>query len=315
VKHMLEFEKPIFELKEKIDELKDMARESELDLEQDIQQLESRLINLESDIYQHLSAWDRVQIARHPDRPTTLDYIDYLFTDFIELHGDRLFRDDPAMITGIAKYKDQPITVIGHQRGKNTKENIHRNFASAHPEGYRKALRQMHLAEKFNRPIITLIDTKGAHPGKGAEERGQGEAIARNLKSMAQLKVPSISIVIGEGGSGGALGIGLTDKIYMLENSIYSVISPEGAASILWKDATKAKEAAKSLKLNAQELKRLEIIDDIIPEPRGGAHRDFSMQAASIDVYLSKSFKYLQSLSTEQLLENRWNKYKDIGGF
>lgn len=312
---MLEFEKPIFELKEKIDELKDMARESELDLEQDIQQLESRLINLESDIYQHLSAWDRVQIARHPDRPTTLDYIDYLFTDFIELHGDRLFRDDPAMITGIAKYKDQPITVIGHQRGKNTKENIHRNFASAHPEGYRKALRQMHLAEKFNRPIITLIDTKGAHPGKGAEERGQGEAIARNLKSMAQLKVPSISIVIGEGGSGGALGIGLTDKIYMLENSIYSVISPEGAASILWKDATKAKEAAKSLKLNAQELKRLEIIDDIIPEPRGGAHRDFSMQAASIDVYLSKSFKYLQSLSTEQLLENRWNKYKDIGGF
>lgn len=315
MKHMLEFEKPIFELKEKIDELKDMARESELDLEQDIQQLESRLINLESDIYQHLSAWDRVQIARHPDRPTTLDYIDYLFTDFIELHGDRLFRDDPAMITGIAKYKDQPITVIGHQRGKNTKENIHRNFASAHPEGYRKALRQMHLAEKFNRPIITLIDTKGAHPGKGAEERGQGEAIARNLKSMAQLKVPSISIVIGEGGSGGALGIGLTDKIYMLENSIYSVISPEGAASILWKDATKAKEAAKSLKLNAQELKRLEIIDDIIPEPRGGAHRDFSMQAASIDVYLSKSFKYLQSLSTEQLLENRWNKYKDIGGF
>src|SRR5690625_116993 len=312
---MLEFEKPIFELKEKIDELKDMARESELDLEQDIQQLESRLINLESDIYQHLSAWDRVQIARHPDRPTTLDYIDYLFTDFIELHGDRLFRDDPAMITGIAKYKDQPITVIGHQRGKNTKENIHRNFASAHPEGYRKALRQMHLAEKFNRPIITLIDTKGAHPGKGAEERGQGEAIARNLKSMAQLKVPSISIVIGEGGSGGALGIGLTDKIYMLENSIYSVISPEGAASILWKDATKAKEAAKSLKLNAQELKRLEIIDDIIPEPRGGAHRDFSMQAASIDVYLSKSFKYLQSISTEQLLENRWNKYKDIGGF
>ncbi len=313
MKHMLDFEKPIYELKDKIIELKDMAKESNLDLAEDIIRLESRLVNLELNVYQHLSAWDRVQIARHPERPTALDYIDHLFTDFIELHGDRLFRDDPAIITGIAKYKDQPVTVIGQQRGKNTKENIYRNFASAHPEGYRKALRQMKLAEKFNRPIISFIDTKGAHPGKGAEERGQGEAIARNLKVMAQLAVPSLSIVIGEGGSGGALGIGLTDHIYMLENSIYSVISPEGAASILWKDATKAKEAAKSLKLNANDLKQLDIIDDIIPEPKGGAHRDFQMQAAYLDVHIRKSLNYLQSIPKDQLIEKRWQKYKKIG--
>lgn len=313
MKHMLDFEKPIYELKDKIIELKDMAKESNLDLAEDIIRLESRLVNLELNVYQHLSAWDRVQIARHPERPTALDYIEHLFTDFIELHGDRLFRDDPAIITGIAKYKGQPVTVIGQQRGKNTKENIYRNFASAHPEGYRKALRQMKLAEKFNRPIISFIDTKGAHPGKGAEERGQGEAIARNLKVMAQLTVPSLSIVIGEGGSGGALGIGLTDHIYMLENSIYSVISPEGAASILWKDAAKAKEAAKSLKLNANDLKQLDIIDDIIPEPKGGAHRDFLMQAAYLDVHVRKSLNYLQSIPKDQLIEKRWQKYKKIG--
>lgn len=315
MKHILEFEKPIFELKEKITELKKMALESELDLEEDISKLETRLTKLEKDIYEHLDPWDRVQIARHPERPTALDYIEHLFTDFIELHGDRLFRDDPAIITGIAKYKDQPVTIIGQQRGKNTKENIYRNFASAHPEGYRKALRQMKLAEKFNRPIISLIDTKGAHPGKGAEERGQGEAIAHNLKVMAQLSVPSISIVIGEGGSGGALGIGLTDHIYMLENSIYSVISPEGAASILWKDASKAKDAAKSLKLNAEELKQLKIIDDIIPEPRGGAHRDFTMQVAYLDVHIRKSLNYLRNIPVETLIDNRWNKYKKIGEF
>ena len=315
MKHMLDFEKPIYELKDKITELKEMAKESNLDLAEDIIRLESRLVNLEQNVYQHLSAWDRVQIARHPERPTALDYIDHLFTDFIELHGDRLFRDDPAIITGIAKYKGQPVTVIGQQRGKNTKENIYRNFASAHPEGYRKAMRQMKLAEKFNRPIISFIDTKGAHPGKGAEERGQGEAIARNLKVMAQLAVPSLSIVIGEGGSGGALGIGLTDHIYMLENSIYSVISPEGAASILWKDATKAKEAAKSLKLNANDLKQLDIIDDIIPEPKGGAHRDFQMQVAYLDVHIRKSLNYLQSIPKDQLIEKRWQKYKKIGEF
>lgn len=315
MKYILEFEKPIYELKDKIAELKQMAEEGELDLTEDISRLEMRLVNLEQNVYQNLSPWDRVQIARHPERPTALDYIQELFTDFIELHGDRLFRDDPAIITGIAKYKGLPVTVIGQQRGKNTKENIHRNFASAHPEGYRKALRQMKLAEKFNRPIISFIDTKGAHPGKGAEERGQGEAIAKNLKVMAQLAVPTLSIVIGEGGSGGALGVGVTDHIYMLENSIYSVISPEGAASILWKDATKAKEAAKSLKLNAKDLKQMNIIDDIIPEPKGGAHRDFQMQVAYLDLHISKSLKYLQSLPKDQLIEKRWQKYKNIGSF
>lgn len=315
MKYILDFEKPIYELKDKIAELKQMAEESELDLTEDISRLEMRLVNLEQNVYQNLSPWDRVQIARHPERPTALDYIQELFTDFIELHGDRLFRDDPAIITGIAKYKGLPVTVIGQQRGKNTKENIYRNFASAHPEGYRKALRQMKLAEKFNRPIISFIDTKGAHPGKGAEERGQGEAIARNLKVMAQLAVPTLSIVIGEGGSGGALGVGVTDHIYMLENSIYSVISPEGAASILWKDATKAKEAAKSLKLNAKDLKQMNIIDDIIPEPKGGAHRDFQMQVAYLDLHINKSLKYLQGLPKDQLIEKRWQKYKNIGSF
>lgn len=313
--HILDFEKPIIELKDKINELKQMADKSELDLDKDIKNLEIRLKKLEKDIYESLEPWDRVQIARHPGRPTALDYIEHLFTDFIELHGDRQFRDDPAIITGIARFNGQPITVIGQQRGKNTKENIYRNFASAHPEGYRKALRQMKLAEKFNRPIISFIDTKGAHPGKDAEERGQGEAIARNLKEMSQLAVPSLSIVIGEGGSGGALGIGVTDQIYMLENAIYSVISPEGAASILWKDAGKAQEAAKSLKINAEDLKAFGIIEAIIPEPRGGAHRDLKMQVAYLNVYIKKALKELQEFSVEELIENRWNKYKAIGSF
>ncbi|WP_067842938.1 acetyl-CoA carboxylase carboxyltransferase subunit alpha [Amphibacillus sediminis] len=313
MKHALEFEKPIIELKDKIKELKAMAANSELDLTSEVSTLEARLEKLEKDIYANLKPWDRVQIARHPERPTALDYIEHLFTDFIELHGDRLFRDDPAIITGIAKYKDKPVTIIGQQRGKNTKENLYRNFGSPHPEGYRKALRQMKLAEKFHRPIITFIDTKGAHPGKGAEERGQGEAIARNLLEMAHLSVPIVAIVIGEGGSGGALGIGLADHVHMLENSTYSVISPEGAASILWKDAAKAKEVAKSLKITAQDLKTLSIIDEIIPEPRGGAHRDLAMQVAYLDVHIEKSLRYLLKLSDDQLLDKRWEKYKKIG--
>ncbi|SEO85342.1 acetyl-CoA carboxylase carboxyltransferase subunit alpha [Amphibacillus marinus] len=313
MKHVLEFEKPIIELKDKIKELKEMTAASELNLTSEIATLESRLEKLEKEIYGNLKPWDRVQIARHPDRPTTLDYIDHLFTDFIELHGDRLFRDDPAIVTGIAKYKGQPVTIVGHQRGKNTKDNLYRNFASPHPEGYRKALRQMKLAEKFKRPIISFIDTKGAHPGKGAEERGQGEAIARNLMEMASLAVPSVAVVIGEGGSGGALGIGLSDHVHMLENATYSVISPEGAASILWKDATKARDAAQSLKITSHDLKALQIIDGIVPEPRGGAHRNLSMQVAYLDVYLEKSLNYLSKQSSESLIENRWNKYKNIG--
>ncbi|GAA5416333.1 acetyl-coenzyme A carboxylase carboxyl transferase subunit alpha [Paraliobacillus ryukyuensis] len=310
---VLEFEKPIVELKEKISELKRLTEGSEMDLSNEISTLEKRLEKLEVDIYSNLNSWERVQIARHGKRPTTLDYVNEIFTGFIELHGDRLFGDDPAIVTGIAKYQGNPVTIIGHQRGKNTKDNIYRNFGSPHPEGYRKALRQMKLAAKFNRPIITFIDTKGAHPGKAAEERGQGEAIARNLMEMASLQVPIISIVIGEGGSGGALGIGVADQIFMLENSTYSVISPEGGASILWKDAKFAKEAAESMKITARDLKELEIIDQVISEPRGGAHRDMQAQAKEIDKQIEQSLATLVQMDKDALIEGRWQKYKNIG--
>src|SRR5699024_9047834 len=245
--------------------------------------------------------------------PTTLDYIPYLFTDFIEFHGDRYFADDEAIVSGIAFYHGKPITIIGHQRGKKTKENIRRNFGMPHPEGYRKAIRHMKQAEKFNRPIITFIDTKGAEPGRQAEERGQSEAIAYNLKEMAGLKVPVVSIVIGEGGSGGALALGVGNHVHMLENSTYSVISPEGAASILWKDASKARQAAESMKITAPDLKALHVIEEIIPEPRGGAHRDVEAQAKNIDKVLQASIETLSKLSVEELLDNRWEKFKQIG--
>src|SRR5690625_2754715 len=254
-------------------------------------------------------------MARHQLRPTTLDYIHELFTDFMEFHGDRYYGDDRAIIAGIGHYKGTPVTVIGHQRGKRTKENIYRNFGMPHPEGYRKALRHMKLAEKFHRPIITFIDTKGAEPGKGAEERGQSEAIALNLKEMAGLTVPIICIVTGEGGSGGALALGVGNYIHMLENSTYSVISPEGAAAILWKDATKAQKSAESLKITAQDLKELNILDEIIPEPKGGAHRDVEEQANNIKPVIEKSLKELKHLSAEELLEQRWQKFKQIGIF
>ncbi|WP_112181601.1 MULTISPECIES: acetyl-CoA carboxylase carboxyl transferase subunit alpha [Paraliobacillus] len=313
MKQVLEFEKPVIELREKINELKKLTEGSDMDLSNEITTLEKRLEKLEEDIYGNIKPWDRVMIARHTDRPTTLDYIELLFTDFLELHGDRLFGDDTAIVTGIAKYQGTPVTVIGHQRGKNTKDNIYRNFGSPHPEGFRKALRHMKLAAKFNRPIITFIDTKGAHPGKAAEERGQSEAIARNLMEMGGLEVPIISVVIGEGGSGGALALGVADDLYMLENSTYSVISPEGAASILWKDAKHAQEAAESLKITAKDLKDLKIIDDVIPEPRGGAHRDVELQASYIDPFIKKSLKSLSGLEPDALVERRWEKYKDIG--
>src|SRR5690606_1130299 len=233
----LEFEKPVLDLKKKIAELREFTKDSDIDLTEEIDKLEARLEKLEKDVYENMLPWDRVQVARHAERPTTVDYIERLFTDFMELHGDRVFGDDTAIVGGIAKYKGLPVTVIGHQRGRDTKENIRRNFGMPHPEGYRKALRLMKQAEKFNRPIICFIDTKGAYPGKAAEERGQSEAIARNLFEMAGLTVPIICIVTGEGGSGGALALGVGDRIFMLENSTYSVITPEGAASILWKDA------------------------------------------------------------------------------
>ncbi|BAB06884.1 acetyl-CoA carboxylase carboxyl transferase subunit alpha [Halalkalibacterium halodurans] len=311
----LDFEKPIRDLKGKIEELRTFTEEKEIDLSDEIEKLEKRLHALEENIYGNLKPWQRVQIARHGERPTTLDYIEQLFSDFLEMHGDRLYGDDEAIVAGIAKYKGQPVTVIGHQRGKDTKENIRRNFGMPHPEGYRKALRLMKQAEKFHRPVICFIDTKGAYPGKAAEERGQSEAIARNLLEMAGLKVPIVCIVIGEGGSGGALALGVGDRIHMLENSTYSVISPEGAAALLWKDASQAQRAAETMKITAPDLKELQIIDDIIPEVRGGAHRNVAEQAEAIDQVLEKSLKQLSSLTTEELLNKRYEKYKKIGEF
>lgn len=311
----LEFERPIIELRNKLDELIRLTAEANVDLTVEIENLEMRLRKLENEIYENLKPWDRVQIARHSARPTTLDYISHLFTDFFECHGDRLYGDDEAIVGGIASYKGLPVTVIGHQRGKDTKENIRRNFGMSHPEGYRKALRLMKQAEKFKRPIICFIDTKGAYPGKTAEERGQSEAIARNLFEMAGLKVPIICIVIGEGGSGGALGLGIGDKLFMLENSTYSVISPEGCATILWKDATKAKQAAESMRITAQELKELNVIDDIIEEVKGGAHRSAIEQSQYIDQHLQKALAELMQKEVPNLLAGRYNKYRMIGEF
>lgn len=313
--HLLDFEKPIVNLRDKINELKKITTNSDIDLSNEINTLEKRLATLEDDIYNNLKPWDRVQIARHQHRPTTLDYIELLFEDFIEFHGDRYYGDDAAIVSGIATFNELPVTIVGHQRGKNTKENIRRNFGMPHPEGYRKALRHMKLAEKFNRPIITFIDTKGAEPGKGAEERGQSEAIALNLKEMAGLKVPIICIVIGEGGSGGALALGVGNHVHMLENSTYSVISPEGAAAILWKDATLAQKSAESLKITSYDLEELNILDEIIPEPKGGAHRNLEEQANFIKPVLEKSLENLMRMSAEDLLEHRWQKFKQIGKY
>ncbi|GIN38742.1 acetyl-CoA carboxylase carboxyl transferase subunit alpha [Heyndrickxia oleronia] len=311
----LEFEKPLLELQKKIAELKKLTKDSDVDLSAEINKLEARLVKVETDIYENMKPWDRVQIARFPSRPTTLDYIPHLFTDFFELHGDRVFGDDEAIIGGIAKYKGLPVTVIGQQRGRDTKENIRRNFGMPHPEGYRKALRLMKQADKFNRPIISFIDTKGAFPGKAAEERGISESIAKNLFEMAGLRVPVICIVIGEGASGGALGIGVGNHIHVLENSWFSVIAPESAATILWKDASQAKRAAEIMKITAPDLKQLGVIDEVIPEVKGGAHKDIASQAEAIDKVLAKSLKDLVGLSSEVLIEQRYNKYRVIGEF
>jgi acetyl-CoA carboxylase carboxyl transferase subunit alpha len=311
----LEFERPIVELRRKITELKEFTKTADVDLSSEIIKLEARLEKLEQDIYENIKPWDRVQIARHPNRPTTLDYISYLFEDFFELHGDRTFADDEAIVGGVAKFKGLPVTVIGHQRGKDTKENIRRNFGMPHPEGYRKALRLMKQADKFKRPIICFIDTKGAYPGKAAEERGQSEAIARNLFEMAGLRVPVICIVIGEGGSGGALALGVGNRIHMLENSTYSVISPEGAAAILWKDASLAKNAAETMKITAPDLKELRVIDEIIPEIKGGAHKDVKQQSVEIEKCLVSSLKQLLKLSEDELIADRYNRFRTIGEY
>jgi len=315
MKHELEFEKPIVNLRDKIAELKSFTEDSDIDFTEEIANLEKRLEQLETDIYSNLSPWNRVQMARHPDRPTTLDYVDELFNNFIEFHGDRYYGDDEAMITGIGYYKGAPVTIVGHQRGRDTKENIRRSFGMPHPEGYRKALRHMKQAEKFGRPIISFIDTKGAYPGKTAEQRGQSEAIARNLMEMSGITVPIICVVIGEGGSGGALGIGVGDHVYMLENSTYSVISPEGAAALLFKDSGKAKEAAETMGITSNDLQRFEVIDGIIPEPRGGSHRDIKKQAVNIGETLDKALKQLKTKTKENLLDERWEKYKQMGTY
>ncbi|QPC47209.1 acetyl-CoA carboxylase carboxyl transferase subunit alpha [Mangrovibacillus cuniculi] len=311
----LEYEKPIIELKQKIDELKHFTSESDVDLTAEIKRLEERLTKLQEEVYASMKPWDRVQVARHAERPTTLDYIQLLMEDFVELHGDRLYGDDEAIVSGIARFDGRPVTIIGHQRGKDTKENIRRNFGMPHPEGYRKALRLMKQAEKFNRPVICFIDTKGAYPGKAAEERGQSEAIARNLYEMAGLTIPVICVVIGEGGSGGALALGVGNHLHMLENSTYSVISPEGAAAILWKDASKAKVAAETMKITAPDLKQLGIIDEIIPEVRGGAHLDVKRQAEYMREVLRASLAQLISMSKQELVQHRYEKFKKIGAY
>lgn len=309
----LDFEKPIIELEKKIQELKKYDLDKKVDLSSEIRRLEDKLGQLKKETYDNLTAWQRVQIARHPQRPYTLDYIEMVMSDFIELHGDRSFGDDKAMVGGFARIDAQKIAVIGHQKGRDTKENLSRNFGCAHPEGYRKALRIMELAEKANVPIVIFIDTPGAYPGVGAEERGQAQAIALNLREMISIAVPIMAIVIGEGGSGGALGIGIADKVCVLENAYYSVISPEGCAAILWKDGSKAPEAAEVLKLTAPDLLKMGIIDEVVPEPLGGAHSDPKKMGQIIKETINKNLQGLRALEKEELLKLRYKKFRVIG--
>jgi acetyl-CoA carboxylase carboxyl transferase subunit alpha len=311
----LPFERPLMELRQKIDELKQFTAEKGIDFSDEVARLEVKAKQLEEEIYGNLTPMQRVQIARHPQRPTTLDYIQLIFTSFLQVHGDRLYGDDNAIVAGIAKLEGVPVTVIGHQKGKDTKENISRNFGMPHPEGYRKALRAMQQANKFGRAIISFIDTPGAYPGMAAEERGQSEAIARNLKEMASFGVPIICVIIGEGGSGGALAIGVGNHIYMLENAVYSTISPEGAAAIIWKDASQAQRAAEAMKITAQNLQELKVIDQIIPEPLGGSHHNQLKQAQEIKKALLQGLYQLSQLSPEELIRDRYQKYKQMGSF
>lgn len=311
----LDFERPIVELEKKIEELRKFTSMEKMDLTDEIRKLERKAATLKREIFGNLTPWQRTQLARHPLRPYTLDYINLCLEDFQELHGDRSFSDDKAIVGGLAKLDGQSVMVIGHQKGRDTNENLRRNFGMPHPEGYRKGLRLMKLAEKFDFPVITFIDTPGAYPGVGAEERGQAEAIAENLREMSRLKTPLISVVIGEGGSGGALGLGMGNRILMLENAIYSVISPEGCAAILWKDRSRVREAAQALNLTAQDLFRLEIIDEIVPEPLEGCHRDRERAASNIKKALKRNLEELAKLSKRELVEGRYKKYRRIGEF
>lgn len=317
MKHQLDFEKPIAELQHKLEDLRQHPETHSLGIcfEDEIQMLERKLEELRRTVYLNLTPWQRVQVARHPRRPYTLDYIHHAFTEFEELHGDRLFGDDRAVVGGFAKLGDQRVVVIGTQKGRDTKENILRNFGSAHPEGYRKALRLMRMADKFGLPVVTLIDTAGAYPGIGAEERHIAEAIAVNLREMMLFEVPIVACVIGEGGSGGALGIGVADRVLILENAYYSVISPEGCAAILWKDRKASPQAAAALKITAADLKQLGLVDDVIPEPLGGAHHDPAATAATVRSALLRHLAEIQALSKEDRLQGRYRKFRGFGQF
>ena len=313
VAYTLEFEKPLQELDRQIDDLRKLSEERGIDVAEEVRLLETRLVALRRDLYKGLTPMQRVLVARHPKRPYTLDYLSLIFTDFVELHGDRLFRDDPAIVGGWARLGGQSVMVIGHQKGRDTKDNLRRNFGMAHPEGYRKALRLMKLAAKFEAPIITLIDTPGAYPGLGAEERGQSEAIARNIIEMCSLPTPIVAVVIGEGGSGGALALGVADKVLVLENGVYSVISPEGCAAILWKDSSQRERAAAALKITADDLIRLGVVDEIVPEPEGGAHQNMELMAETLRTVLLKQLKDLKSVKPEKLVRRRAEKFAGMG--
>jgi acetyl-CoA carboxylase carboxyl transferase subunit alpha len=309
----MEFEKPLVELEKKIQEL--AALSGDLDLKGELEQLEQKADQMREDIFSNLSRWQTAQIARHINRPFTMDYLDLIFTEFTELHGDRLFGDDHAIVAGLARLDGEPVMVIGHQKGRDTKEKVYRNFGMPNPEGYRKALRLMQMAEQFKLPIITFVDTPGAFPGIGAEERGQAEAIARNLREMACLTVPIIVVVTGEGGSGGALAIAVGDRILMLEHSVYAVISPEGCAAILWSDGTKGEQAAEALKLTARDIKGLDVVDEIVKEPLGGAHRDHEAMAATLHEALSRNLAALKAIPADRLVEERYQKFRKMSRF
>lgn len=317
MKHQLDFEKPIAELQSKLEELKKHRDTHSIgvNFEEEVATMERKIAETRKQIFSNLTAWQRVQLARHPRRPFSLDYLQTTFTDFSELHGDRLFADDRAIVGGFARLEDRKVMVVGTQKGRETKENIRRNFGSAHPEGYRKALRLMKMADKFKLPIITLIDTAGAYPGIGAEERHIAEAIAVNLREMMLFSVPIIAVVIGEGGSGGALGIGVADRVLILENAYYSVISPEGCAAILWKDRAAAAKAAEALKITARDLLELRLADEIIPEPLGGAHNDLTTTAASLKEHLMRNLDELEKLSAEERLKQRYDKFRSHGHY
>jgi acetyl-CoA carboxylase carboxyl transferase subunit alpha len=311
---VLEFERPVVELERKIDELRQFAHSSQ-DLEREIHSLQTRVLELQQEIFADLNPWQKVLLSRHPGRPYTLDYLDRLVTGFIELHGDRCFGDDPAIVGGIGSFEGLSVVCLGHQKGRTTKENVNRNFGMPKPEGYRKALRLMQLAARFGRPILCFVDTTGAYPGVDAEERGQAEAIAKNLEVMARLPVPIICAVIGEGGSGGALALGVADRILMMEYATYSVISPEGCASILWRDDDKKAEAAAAMKMTAPDLERLGIVDEVVPEAPGGAHRDFDLTARNLGRALQRHLTELGALPSAELRDLRYQKFRQMGAF